>query len=62
MDIQKPPGESTQLRIGDLIDTPYGPGVVIEVLNTKYKVTVSGTEYTIKSVGVHAIGRIELPE
>lgn len=56
------------MKRGDLIDTPYGSGVVIEVIATPpgdpehYKVNVSGTEYTIRSVGVRAIGRIELPE
>jgi hypothetical protein len=52
---------------GDLIETPYGQGVVLEVFTTppgepeRYKVNVSGTEYVVKSVGVKPIGRIELP-
>lgn len=59
------------LNIGDLIDTPYGQGVVIspgvfiqDQFGNEFcrvKVTVSGTDYQLKCVGVKPYGHIELP-
>lgn len=52
------------LEIGDMVDTPYGPGVVIEANNQspqslcqRCTISVSGTDYKIKQIGMRSIGK-----
>lgn len=56
----------SELNTGDLIDTPYGPGVVLEIhskIDNTYSLTiaVSGSEYRIRGIGLVPIGHIDLP-
>ena len=48
------------LEIGDMVDTPYGAGVVIEAnkqIPQSLTVSVSGTDYKIKQIGMRSIGK-----
>lgn len=49
-----------------MIDTPYGPGVVLESRvegeHQHLKVSVSGTNYQLKSIGIKEQGRVELDD
>jgi hypothetical protein len=52
------------LDIGDIVDTPYGPGVILEANKTipqNVKVNVRGTDFEIKQIGLIPIGKMDLP-
>ncbi len=52
------------LQVGDMVDTPYGTGVVIEADKSTPQnvvVNVRGTDFRIKQIGMRAIGFIDIP-
>lgn len=56
----------SELHTGDLVDTPYGAGVVLEIhgkIDHVYSLTiaVSGSEYKVRAIGLIPIGHIDLP-
>lgn len=57
-------GLSMNLQRGDIIDTPYGPGVILEIeLEYPYyllTIDVRGTTFKLKSVGIVSTGSVEL--
>lgn len=53
-----------EIERGDIVDTPYGPGIVLESQfdDPYYLLTIDvrGSEFKVKAIGIVSTGSVEL--